>query len=78
MMHREPGFQRRAVRGRFGFFHNRSIIGRDRPARYLWPAVDQCRHVLGAAGRDHDPARAAEAGTRESVVQYPEEMVLAG
>ena len=28
MMHREPGFQRRAVRGRFGFFHNRSIIGR--------------------------------------------------
>ena len=45
--------------------------GRDRAARYLWPAVDHRHHVLGTARGDHDHACPAEAGWAGEPGQLP-------
>ena len=49
------------LRGRLGVLHHRSVVGDHGAARYFRAAADHRRHVLGAAGRDHDHAGPAEA-----------------
>ena len=60
LLTQDVSFSAGDLRGRLGFFHDRSVVGDHGAARYLRPAADHRRHVLGAAGRGHDHAGPAE------------------